>query len=358
MDIMPIVLISILIAITIILAIADRLLGSQGEKKVIINDDKVIPVSGDNFLLNVLSDEKIFIPSACGGKATCGHCKVQVLEGGGNTLPTEDIFLSKKEKEDGIRLACQCKVKEDMRITLPQELLEVQEYETELIELTDLTHDIKFVKLKLIAPDTIEFKAGQYAQIKVPGLEIFRAYSIASKPSDTNILEFVIRLVPKGLATTYVHKALEVGDKVTVTGPYGHFYLQEDSDREIVCIAGGSGKAPIRSILYHLEESGMQRKVTYFFGARTTKDLYYTEELMELSKRFPNFTYVPALSHSTPDENWDGKTGWITDVVLNHYETLEEAEAYLCGSPGMIDACDVVLKKLGMKQENIHYDKF
>lgn len=358
MSVMPIILISILSSIAILLAIADKFLGNEGERKIIINNEKVIPVNSDNTLLNFLSDNKIFIPSACGGKATCGHCKVKVTSGGGNTLPTEDIFLNKKEKEDGVRLACQVKVKEDIEIELPSDLLSVQEYKTKLVELTDLTHDIKLLRLQLISPETIDFLPGQYAQIKVPGIEVFRAYSIASKPSDRNILEFIIRLVPGGTATTYVHKALEVGDSVTVTGPYGHFYLREDSDREIVCIAGGSGKAPIRSIIYHLMEQGMHRKITYFFGARTKKDLYYTEELMEISKKFPNFTYVPALSDPQPEDNWTGETGLITNVVDSHYETLEHAEAYLCGSPGMIDACDVVLAKNGMKKENILYDKF
>lgn len=358
MSVMPIILISILSSIAILLAIADKFLGNEGERKIIINNEKVIPVNGDNTLLNFLSDNKIFIPSACGGKATCGHCKVKVTSGGGNTLPTEDIFLDKKEKEEGVRLACQVKVKEDIEIELPSDLLSVQEYKTKLVELTDLTHDIKLLRLQLISPETIDFLPGQYAQIKVPGIEVFRAYSIASKPSDRNILEFIIRLVPGGTATTYVHKALEVGDNVTVTGPYGHFYLREDSDREIVCIAGGSGKAPIRSIIYHLMEQGMHRKITYFFGARTKKDLYYTEELMEISKKFPNFTYVPALSDPQPEDNWTGETGLITNIVDSHYETLEHAEAYLCGSPGMIDACDVVLAKNGMKKENILYDKF
>ncbi len=355
MSVMPIILISILVVVAIILAITDRFLGSKGEKKIIINkNETVIPVNGDNTLLNFLSEKKIYIPSACGGKGTCGHCKVKVINGGGNILPTEELLLSKAEKQDGIRLACQVKVKEDIEIELSQELLSVQEYKGKVVEIKDLTQKIKFVKVEL--PTPIDFIPGQYAQIKVPGVEVFRAYSIASKPSDRNILEFLIRYMRKGVCTTYIHKALEVGDYLTITGPYGHFYLHEDSDKEIVCVARGSGMAPIRSIIYHLIDQGMPRKITYFYGGRTRKDLFLTEELFKISKKFPNFTYVPALSN--PDPDWTGEVGVITDVINRYYKALEHAEAYLCGSPRLIDPCAKVLRKNGMKDENIYYDKF
>ncbi len=353
-----IILVAVLTIVAILLALAGYFLGSQGEKQVLVNDSKVITVKSDDTLLNVLSNEKIFIPSACGGKATCGHCKVKVVEGGGETLATEDSFLNKEERDNNVRLSCQCKVKGDIKIVIPEEMLSVQEYKTEVLEVVDLTHDIKQVKFKLIEPDTIDFKPGQYAQIEVPGLEIQRAYSIASNPKDTGFLELIIRQVPGGKATTFVHKALEVGDKIRLLGPFGHFFLDEHSDRDIVCIAGGSGKAPIRSILYYLRDHGMNRNVRYFFGARTKKDLYYTEEFQELSKEFPNFQYYPALSEPLEEDNWTGDVGLITEVVDKYCTELDEGEAYLCGSPGMIDACFAVLERNGMPPERIYCDKF
>lgn len=354
----PIILVAVLTIVAIILALAGYLLGGQGEKKIIINDTKEIPVKGDETLLNALSNEKIFIPSACGGKATCGHCKVVVEEGGGDILATEESFMTREEKQKNVRLACQCKVKEDIKIVVPEEMLSVQEFKTEVAEIHDLTHDIKQVKFKLIEPETIDFKPGQYAQIEVPGLEIQRAYSIASNPKDTGFLELIIRQVPGGKATTFVHRALEVGDKIRILGPFGHFFLDQHSDRDMVCIAGGSGKAPIRSILYYLKDHGMTRNVKYFFGARTKKDLYYTEEFQELSREFPNFQYYPALSEPLPEDNWTGDIGLITEVVDKYCKGLEEDEAYLCGSPGMIDACFAVLEKNGMPSERIYCDKF
>lgn len=353
-----IILVSVLTIVAVVLALAGYLLGGKGEKNITINDTKVIPVKNEDSLLNLLSNEKIFIPSACGGKATCGHCKVRVVEGGGETLATEESFLSPQEKKDHVRLACQCKVKEDIKIEVPEGLLTVQEYKTEVVKIDDLTHDIKLVRFKLIDPDTIDFKPGQYAQIEVPGLEIQRAYSIASNPKDKGFLELIIRQVPKGQATTFVHKALEVGDKIRILGPFGHFYLDQHSERDIVCIAGGSGKAPIRSILYYLKDHGMERKVKYFFGARTKKDLYYTEEFQELSREFPNFQYIPALSEPLPEDNWKGDVGLITEVVDHYCNDLGDDEAYLCGSPGMIDACFAVLEKNGMPPERIYCDKF
>lgn len=353
-----IILVAVLLIVAIVLALAGYLLGGSGENNIIINDSKIIPVKGDETLLNALSNEKIFIPSACGGKATCGHCKVIVEEGGGDLLATEESFMNNEERKKNVRLACQCKIKEDIKILVPEEMLSVQEFKTEVEEIVPLTHDILQVKFKLIEPETIDFKPGQYAQIEVPGMEIQRAYSIASNPKDTGFLELIIRQVPGGKATTFVHKALEVGDKIRILGPFGHFFLDEHSDRDMVCIAGGSGKAPIRSILYYLRDHGMNRNVKYFFGARTKKDLYYTEEFQALSQEFPNFQYYPALSEPLPEDNWTGDVGLITNVVNDYCKDLGEGEAYLCGSPGMIDACFSVLEGNGMPPERIYCDKF
>ena len=354
----PIIVISILLIITIILIGVDKLLGGDQEKNLVINDKTTIPVTGDDTLLNTLSNEKIFIPSACGGKATCGLCKCKVVEGGGEVKPTEEPFLSKQEKEDGVRLSCQVKVRGNIKIEIPEEMMSAKEYKAKVTELKDLTYDTMLLRVDLIKPETMEFKPGQYAQLKVPGIDVIRAYSIASNPKHTNLLEFIIRYVPKGKATTFVHKALMVGDTVTLTGPYGDFFLQEDSDKDIICIAGGSGKAPIRSILSYLKDKGMPRKVKYFFGARAVKDLYMTEEFRELEKEFPNFQYIPALSAPEESDNWQGETGLITEVVDRMVGDLSDSEAYLCGSPGMIDACNKVLDDHNLPLEQCFYDKF
>ncbi|TVP94917.1 MAG: oxidoreductase [Acholeplasmatales bacterium] len=354
----PIILIGVLLVITLLLILADKLLGSGGERKIVLNQKREIPVDSDETVLTLLSNQKIFIPSACGGKATCGLCKVRVVEGGGPIRGTEKPFMSEDELSRGVRLSCQLKVREDMAIEIPESMLGAVEFKTRVVKVEDLTYDTKMVRLKLIEPKTMDFKPGQYAQIKVPGIESIRAYSIASNPRFNDHIEFIIRLVPKGQATTFVHKAMREGDPLTITGPYGDFFLQEDSDRDMICIAGGSGKAPIRAILQYMKDRGMTRKVIYFFGARTTRDLYYTEEMQALEAEFENFTYVPALSHAEPDEKWEGAQGLITEVVDRMTGDLREAEAYLCGSPGMIDACIKVLEKHDIQSEHVFYDKF
>ncbi len=354
----PLIIVGILLTITLLLIGANILLGGNKMKTVTINKDKALPVKDTDTLLNILSNNKIFIPSACGGKATCGFCKVQVIKGGGDVKPMEEPFLSDQEKQDNVRLSCQVKVADNIEIAIPESMLNAQEYHCEVINIEDLTYDIKLVQFEFIEPKSMSFKPGQYAQLKVPGIDIIRAYSIASNPSMTHKIELIIRMVPKGKATTFVHRALQLGDKVIVTGPYGNFYLQEDSDRDIICIAGGSGKAPIRSILHYLKDQGMPRKVKYFFGARSKKDLYYTEEFVELAKEYPNFEYIPALSDPLPEDNWKGDVGLITEVVDKYSDDLSDSEAYLCGSPGMINACIEVLNKHDISSDNVYYDKF
>ena len=354
----PIILMGVLVLITLLLIVVDKLLGGGKEKILMINDEIIIPVKNEDTLLNTLSDQKIYLPSACGGKATCGTCKFRLIDGGGEIKPTELPFLSASEKENGVRLSCQVKVKDDMKIEIPKQLLNAKSYKTKVISIIDQTYDIKLVKFKLISPTRMEFKPGQFAQIVVPGIDIIRAYSIASNPAFPDEIELIIRQVPNGQATTFVHKALRVGDKITLTGPFGDFYLQESSERDMICIAGGSGKAPIRSILYYLKDRGMNRKVKYFFGAKSKRDLYMTEEFEQLQKEFPNFEYIPALSEPLPEDNWTGQTGLITDVVDRNVGDLSESEAYLCGSPGMINACIKVLNKHDIKQHNVFYDNF
>jgi Na+-transporting NADH:ubiquinone oxidoreductase subunit F len=353
-----IVMAAILVGISAMLSIARRLLVDYGVCKIVINGKKTFKVTGGETLLSYFIENKIFIPSACGGKSTCGFCKTKVLTDVGDLLPTEAVFISKEEKSQGIRLACQVKVKKDIEVYFPEYLLATKEYLAVVKTIEPLTHDIKHLTLRLEASEKIIFKPGQYVQFKIPGTEEFRAYSIASSPSRGNEIELIVRLVPGGLCSTYVHEILKAGNRVTITGPYGDFFLKENSTKDIICIAGGCGMAPIRSILYSLAEKGMLRKATYFFGARSIKDLFYTGDLRQLEKEYPSFKYIPALSDPKPSEPWDGNVGLITAIVEKYVHDASNAEAYLCGPQPMIDASLKILKAKGIEQENILYDKF
>ena len=348
--------------LAILLVIADALIADYGECGITVNDDKKLTVTGGRSLLNSLKEHQIFIPSACGGRGSCGLCKVTVLEGAGALLPTETPWLTPEEQKANVRLSCQVKVKRDLRIRIPEALFSVRQYTTQVVGLSDLTHDIKEVRLKLVEPSAITFTAGQYIQIEVPPYEltdepVYRAYSLSSGPAETGEIELEIRYVPNGICTTYVHKHLKVGDSVTINGPYGDFRLQP-TEREIICIAGGSGMAPIKSLLLEMERTGNQRPCRYFFGARTKRDLFMVERMRQLERSLPNFRFIPALSAPEPGDAWDGDTGLITEVMGRHVQNAAEAEAYLCGSPLMIDACIPVLRAKGMPEANIFFDKF
>lgn len=351
-----IILVGVLVVITGLILLFEKLVGAGAERTITINEDTLIPVVGGDTALNTLTENKIFLPSACGGKGSCGTCKFRLVDYHEPPKPTELGFLNEKEVAEGVRLSCQTKVTSDLKIVLPAGLLDAKPFKGEVIGLDQMTYDIKLVTFKLDQP--MEFKPGQYAQIEVPGYEEVRAYSIASDASKPNEIQFIIRQVYKGVASTFVNQALRIGDTVKITGPFGDFFLQEESTKPIIMIAGGSGKAPIRSIIFRLMEQGFPREATYFFGARTQKDLYMTDYFMEVSKKYPKFTYVPALSHLPADDPWTGERGLITDVVRKLTGDLSGSEAYLCGSPGMIDACIRVLKEKGMKEENIFFDKF
>lgn len=351
-----IILVGVLLFITGLIILFEKLVGAGGERTITINDETVISVGGGETALNSLSQNKIYLPSACGGKGTCGTCKFRLIEHSEPPKPTEIPYLSEIEIKDGVRLSCQTKVSNDMKVSLPTSLLNAKTFKGVVTDIQELTYDTKLIRFSLDEP--MEFLPGQYAQILVPGFEEDRAYSIASDSKDPKTIEFITRLVPKGVASTYLVRALDIGDKVRLTGPFGDFYLQEDSQKSIIMIAGGSGKAPIRSIVYRLIDLGFKREATYFFGARTQKDLYFTEEFLEIAKNHPNFTYVPALSHANDDEAWKGEKGLITEVVAKLTGDLKNHEAYLCGSPGMIDACIKVLKSKGMEEKNIYFDKF
>lgn len=349
--------------LAVVMVIADATIANYGELKVSINAGaKELVVDGGRPLLSTLMGQGIFIPSACGGRGSCGLCKVAVESGVGEYGPTELPWITEEDRKKNIRLSCQIKVKRDMQILIPEELFSIQEYKTEVTAIRDLTYDIKEVTLKLKEPGVISFAAGKYIQFVVPAYEltadpVYRAYSISSSPSEKDKVELEIRLVPNGICTTYVFSYLKVGDAVTINGPYGDFHLRE-SDRDIIFVAGGSGMAPVKSILHDMVEKGIQRKATYFFGARAVRDLFLVEEMRELEKKLDNFKFIPALSEPLADDKWEGETGLITEVLNRHFSTLDHHEAYLCGSPGMIDASISVLKGKGLPEELIFFDKF
>ncbi|MBA7467639.1 MAG: 2Fe-2S iron-sulfur cluster binding domain-containing protein [Spirochaeta sp.] len=348
--------------LAVLMVIADATIGNYGEVTITINEQKKLTAQGGRPLLSTLMSEGIFIPSACGGRGSCGLCKVKGVNGFGQYLPTELPWISPEEREQNIRLSCQIKVKNDLEISIPEELFNVREYRTQVSKLRDLTYDIKEVTLKLAGSEKISFRAGQFIQFEVPAYSlsdepVYRAYSIASGPVSEGEVELEIRLVPNGICTTYVHKYLKEGEKVIINGPYGDFFLR-DTDRDIIFIAGGSGMAPIKSILSDMVERGNTRKITYYFGARTRADLFLVAEMEALEEKLANFSFVPALSAPEEDDNWKGETGLITETLAKHLSSGDNVEAYLCGSPGMIDACIKVLKTGGVPEEFIYYDKF
>ncbi len=354
---------AISVGLSLIIIVAEYFFNNYGECEIDINNgDRVLKVEGGSSLLSTLAGQKIFIPSACGGKATCGLCKVQVLEGAGPLLPTEEPYLDEEERSNNFRLSCQVKIKNNIRILIPEELFNIKEYITVIESIDQLTHDIKGLRLKLPEGETVQFKAGQYMQFYTKPYDkikesVYRAYSIANVPSDNKAIELIIRQVPDGICTTYVHTQLSAGDRARISGPYGDFYLRGNCS-EIVMIAGGSGLAPIRSIILDVLERGIDIKMNFFFGAVTKKDLYYIDYFKDLDNKHENFRFIPALSKPAPEDNWDGEVGLITEVVDRYINDGSDMEGYLCGSPGMIKACINVLGTKGIPEEKVYYDKF
>lgn len=349
--------------LALLLTLADRTIGDYGEVELTINGEKVYTIDGGDSLLSSLIEQKVFIPSACGGKGTCGYCKVKVLEGGGPVLPTELPWLTEEEVENNIRLSCQCKVKENIRIEIPEELFNVREYETTVESIEDMTPTIKKLRLRFKEGEEISFKPGQYIQLKAPiykgnNEEVYRAYSIASPPSEKNYIDLIIGYVPGGICTTYVHQFLKEGDTVEINGPYGDFYYQDHPKNEMILVAVGTGMAPILSILYYMQENNIERKAKFYFGARTPEDLFLLDKMKEFEETLYDFEFIPTLSRALDEHNWTGERGRVNIILDQHIKSPEDKEAYLCGSEGMIDSVVDVLVEKGILEEAIYYDKF
>jgi len=377
---------------------ARKMLVASGTITININEEKDIETGAGAKLLNVLADNEIFVSSACGGGGSCGQCRVKVLEGGGDILATEKSHINRKEEREGYRLSCQCAVKQDMKIELEAAVFSAKRFECEVVSNDNVATFIKEFELKV--PEKVDFRAGGYIQVVVPPYEaefkdmivgneyvadwekfgvfrysagtteeIQRAYSMANYPEEEGIVKLNVRIatpppnknVPAGIGSTYVW-AQKPGDKVTIAGPFGEFFAQ-DTQNEMVFIGGGAGMAPLRSIIFdQLKRLNTTRKISYWYGGRSLKELFYLDDFEQLEKDFDNFSWNIALSDPLPEDNWEGYTGFIHRVVYDNYlkkhDAPEEIEYYLCGPPMMIEAVKVMLDNLGVEPDNIYLDDF
>lgn len=396
---------SLLILILVIfLGVAEKKLLPQGDAKILINgdDEKSPTVKPGGSLLSSLAGHNVFIPSACGGGGTCSQCKCQVLSGGGDILPTEVSHFSRSEIQDNYRLACQVKVKSDMEIKIPDEIFSIRKWECTVRSNKNVATFIKELILELPKGEILDFESGGYIQIDIPEYKLqysefdiekeyhedwdnykmwdliakndnpeeFRAYSMANHPAEGNIVMLNVRIAhppphqwdaPPGIATSYIFN-LKPGDKVTISGPYGEFFIK-DTDREMVYVGGGAGMAPLRSHLFHLFDTlKTGRKVSYWYGARSKREMFYDEHFKSIEEKFPNFSYHVALSDPMKEDNWDGYTGFIHQVVLDNYlskhDDPTEVEYYMCGPPMMNKAVTGMLHNLGVEDEMIDFDDF
>ena len=392
---------AIVLALVVVILAAKKQLVPSGDVKILINDQKTVSVPAGGKLLGALSDAGIFVSSACGGGGTCAQCEVKVLEGGGEILDTERGHISKKEARDGCRLSCQVAVKQDMKVEVPPEAFETKKWECEVISNDNVATFIKEFKLKLPEGEDVAFKAGGYIQIECPphvvnykdfeiGEEyredwdkydvwryiskvdepVVRAYSMANYPGEKGIIMLNVRVAspppripdaPPGKMSSYIFDC-KPGDKVTISGPYGEFFIKE-SDAEMVYIGGGAGMAPLRSHIFELFKNlKTGRKVTYWYGGRSLRELFYIEHFREIEKEFPNFKFNIALSEPLPEDNWDGYVGFIHQVLHDNYladhPAPEDIEYYICGPPMMNSAVFAMLDDLGVEQENIAFDDF
>ena len=395
----------VVLILVLILNFAESQLLPQGDVTVEINGnpEKSITTRPGSTLLSALAGQSVFLPSACGGGGTCAMCECQVFEGGGEILPTETGHINRKQAKDNWRLACQVKIKENMKIHVPDEIFSIQKWEATVESNQNVATFIKELVLNLPEGENLDFQAGGYIQIDIPEYHnlgfndfsieeeyhpdwdkykiwdlvanndepVFRAYSMANHPAEGNRVMLNVRIatpppplwdqVLPGLASSYIFN-LKPGDKVTISGPYGEFFIK-DSDREMVYIGGGAGMAPMRSHLFHLFHTlKTGRKVSFWYGARSVREMFYDEQFKQIQEEFPNFSYKVALSEPMEEDNWTGHTGFIHQVLHDEYlakhEDPTELEYYMCGPPPMINACDNMLDSLGVDKEMIAYDSF
>ena len=402
-----IVFLLITLILVVALLYAKAKLVPSGNVKVVVNDEKQFEAPIGGTVLGTLQSQGIFLSSACGGGGSCGQCRCQVEEGGGNILPTEVGFFSRKQIKDHWRLGCQTKVKEDMVIRVPEEVFGVKSWECEVVSNNNVASFIKEFVVKLPEGEKLNFKPGSYAQIVIPEFDIkysdmdiddrfksewdkfklwpltckneeetIRAYSMANYPAEGNIITLNVRIatppfdrstgtwkagVKPGIASSYIF-SLKPGDKVTMSGPYGDFHILE-TNNEMLYIGGGAGMAPLRAQLLHLFNTVKTgRKVSYWYGARSKNEIFYEEDFRAIEKEFPNFKFHIGLSEPRPEDNWTGPVGFIHQVIYDNYlkdhEAPEDIEYYMCGPGPMSNAVKVMLDNLGVAKENILFDDF
>ena len=323
-----------------------------------------IEIDEDQNILRGAAEQGIMLMHGC-KEGQCAACKSFVLEGEDIEHDRYSTFaLPDYEKEEGYTLLCRAHVYEDVTIELlnyDEEMirsgLPIQQGVAEVVANDPVTHDMRHLVLKLIEPSEIKFFPGQYMDLTIPETDTVRSFSMANTTSrDGGQLEFVIKVYPDGQFSHFLDKKVQIGDRLDLTGPFGVFTLRE-GDNDLVFVGGGAGMAPILSLLRSMAERGLERKATFFYGARTARDLCFEDELRDLEQRLPNFTYVPALSEGS-DDDWDGETGLITDVVKRHADNLAGAHAYVCGPPPMVEAAVPLLAQLGVEEKRVYYDKF
>ncbi|HNW54474.1 MAG TPA: NADH:ubiquinone reductase (Na(+)-transporting) subunit F, partial [Bacteroidales bacterium] len=392
--------------LVMMLLYAKAKLAPSGPVTITINGEKELAANGGSSLLSTLSDAKLFLPSACGGGGTCGMCKCQVIEGGGSILPTEVGFFTRKQIHDNWRLGCQVKVRESLKIEIPKEIFGIKKWECEVISNRNVATFIKEFVVKLPDGEDLDFVSGGYIQIDVPKIEIdfrnmdveteyrgdwdalkmwdlkmknpepvYRAYSMANHPAEGNIVKLNIRIatppwdrsknqflpVNPGVCSSFIFSR-KPGDKVMVSGPYGEFAVK-NTDREMIFIGGGAGMAPLRSMIFdQFLTKKTIRKTSYWYGARSLREVFYENEFRDIEAKNPNFSFNLALSEPLKEDNWTGYTGFIHQVVLQNYldkhPAPEDIEYYLCGRPMMNTAVLNMLDQLGVPPENIALDDF
>ena len=389
-----------MILVTLIV-VSKRTLLPEGEVIIEVNENKKFQVKPGGKLLTTLSEQGVILSSACGGGGSCGQCRCIVQEGGGSILPTEKSQINNRDAKLGMRLSCQVAVKRDLKIKVPTEALEAKKWHCKVLSNNNVATFIKELVIGLPEGDGVDFKAGGFIQIEVPphSLEyrsfeiddrfladwtkfkmfqykshvyapVTRAYSMANYPGEKGIIKLNVRIaspppgqdaLPPGQVSSYVFN-LKAGDEVIISGPFGEFFMDE-SDSEVILIGGGAGMAPLRSHVFDLfKGKNTGRKVSFWYGGRSLKEVFYTEEFQQLERKFSNFSFHLALSSPLPEDNWTGATGFIHLVLLDQYlkdhPAPEDINYYLCGPPMMNKAIFTMLEGLGVEKSNIHYDDF